>query len=168
MNRLSIAVLVALSATVAQAQELKEGQWEYQTTINGAGGGPQLTAEQRAKIEAAKAQMPPGFKIPGMEIGAGGGITTTFKKCVTKEDLVPPQREEPGVKCDVTKQERSGNRVEFAAHCKGNGTDMTSDGWAEYSGTSMKSEVKARGTTHGQPVDMSINTTGKYLGACGK
>lgn len=167
MKRFSIAVLLAFAASAASAQDLKEGQWEYQTTINGA-GGPQLTPEQRAQLEAAKAQMPPGFKMPGMEFGAGGGITTTFKKCVTKEDLLPPQREEPGVKCEVTRQERSGNRVEFAARCKGKDTDMTSDGWAEYSGSSMKSEVKARGTTHGQPVDMSISTAGKYLGACGK
>ena len=93
-------------------------------------------------------------------------MSMKFKKCMTAKDMLPPQGEEPGEKCETTKQNVSGGRVEFASHCTGKGTDIKAEGWALYTGETMKSETRMKGTDSGEPMDMTLTMTGKYTGPC--
>jgi len=141
------------------ADSIKEGQWEFSNTMKMA-GMPDMS-------ELAK-QLPPGMKLPGgMEMGGGaGGMTMKFKHCVTNDNAQPPMKDQDKMKCEMTKQKRSGTRIEWAQHCTGDKTDFTSEGVANYTGDTMASDVTTKGTISGRPADMTMKTTGTYLGAC--
>lgn len=163
-----------LATAAAQAGDFKEGQWLYEVKMKGEGMG--MTPEQQAEMAAAqkqmeemKKQMPPGFKMPGMggmSFGAEG-MTMKFKKCITEKDMVPPQKEDPKMKCE-SQSTTVGNRVDFSSHCVGDGSNITTVGSATYSGDTMTSQVTIKGNANGQPINNEMDMTGKYLGECKK
>lgn len=150
--------ILALS-TAAFAGSLKEGQWEFSNTMKMA-GMPDMS-------ELAK-KMPPGMKLPGgMSMGGNaGGMTMTMKHCVTAENARPQAKNQDKYKCEMTRQKRDGGHFEWAQHCTGDKTDFTSEGTADYDGDSMTSNWVSKGQMDGHPADMTMSTTGKYLGAC--
>lgn len=155
-----LTALIALPAVAAD--DIKEGQWEFTNTMK-MPGMPDMA-------ELAK-QMPPGMKLPeGLNIGAGagGGMSITMKQCVTNDSARPPIKDESKFNCETTKEERSGGTMQWAMHCTGKNTDFTSEGTATYSGNSMTSDVITQGTLEGHPAEMTMKTTGRYLGACPK
>jgi hypothetical protein len=108
------------------------------------------------------------MKLPGgMEFGgSSGGVTVKLKHCVTNADPKPPMKDDDKMKCEMTRQKREGTRFEWAMRCTGDNTDMISEGKAVYDGASMTSEVNTRGTVEGQPAEMQVKTSGRYLGPC--
>lgn len=150
---------LALCGAALAGESVKEGQWEFSNTMKMA-GMPDMS-------EIAK-QLPPGMKLPGgMELGGNsGGMTMKFKHCVTNDNAQPPMKDQDKFKCEMTKQKRDGGRFEWAQHCTGKNTDFTSEGVANYSGNTMTSEMTSKGTMEGHPADMTMKTTGTYLGAC--
>ena len=148
---LGITTILFSFAAAAQAAEMKEGQWEYTMKMD-MPGMPQMPPGM---------QLPPGMKIPGM-----GGEGYTVKQCVTKDKAVPPQKDSKDMKCEMTKQERKGDTFKWASHCTGKSGEIDSEGTAVYSGDTMTSEMKTHGTMDGHPADMTMKTTGKYLGPC--
>lgn len=154
------ACLLALAAFAVSADGFKEGQWELTTqmTMPGMPQMPQMPALPPG------VQLPPGMKLPTP--AAGGGYTV--KHCMTKDHPVPKaDRENPNMKCDTTKQNFSGGTLEWETHCvTKDGDEMNGKGKATYTGETMSSEAHMTGTSHGHPIDMTMKTTGKYLGPC--
>jgi hypothetical protein len=91
-------------------------------------------------------------------------MTSTFKQCVKADNPVP--RDPRNQDCTTTQMNRSGNTYTWAMHCKTSDGEMDSSGTGTYTGDSMTSKVKIKGNSHGQPVDMTIDITGRYLGPC--
>lgn len=158
MRALIFVSMLAL-ATAVQADGIKEGQWEFSNTMRSP-GMPDMS-------EIAK-NLPPGMKLPGgMEMGGGaGGVTMKVKQCVTNDQPTPAASDQGKMKCETIKQKRNGGRIEWAQHCTGENSDITSEGVATYSGDSMTSEFTSKGTMDGNPTEMAMSTTGRYLGPC--
>lgn len=170
----SIALAFVACALVRAADptplDLKTGEWEYSVTMHMA-GMPQtahpmpqippeqlakLPPEQRAKIEAA-------MKNAG---NLGSGKPMVNKHCVKKEDLANfnPTRLSKSCKTTVTSSSRS--KFEAKVECDEPNNKSTSTIVAEaVSSDSMKFSVVSTGTTNGHPANMTIDGTGKWLGA---
>lgn len=163
MNKM-IAILLGLATSVAFAADgLKEGQWEYTSTTQMA-GMPAMSASEQAQFNEAMKHLPPGTKMPGNVGMNSKGITSTFKQCVKADNPVPSDPHNKD--CQVTKMDRSGNTYTWATHCKTPDGEMDSTGSGTYDGGRMSSKIKINGTSHGKPVNMSMDMTGHYVGPC--
>jgi len=177
--KLSLA-LALLAGTIAWAadpipMDVKTGEWEY-TVTSQMSGMPQAAAgkqmpqippeqlaklppEQRARIEAMMKQ------ASGM--ASGQPTTTTTKRCVTKDDLAklnPNVNKDQSCKMTVTSSSR--NKQEVHMECELNGNKQTGTAVFEaLSSESMKFNVQVAATNNGQPMNMTINGTSKWLGA---
>ena len=115
-----------------------------------------LPPEQRAKIEAA-------LKQAG-NLAAGKPMTTTNKNCVKKQDLTNFNPSGMTKSCKLTVSNSSRSRFEAKVTC--DTPEMKSSGTivAEaLSPESMKFTVVSNGTNNGQPMNMTVNGTGKWL-----
>jgi hypothetical protein len=150
IRSITCAVLVFAAAQAVAGDEPKLGKWEYTTSMQ-MPGMPAMPA------------LPPGVQLPaGMKIG-GGGISRTFEHCVTKEDFVPREEKD----CTVTKNDRKGGTITWAATCNTPQGKADAQGSATYTGDTMKGSTHMTGTTSdGHPFEMTQEMTGKYLGAC--
>jgi hypothetical protein len=166
-----------LAATAAWAADptpldLKTGEWEYTVTMQMSGMGqpsaakmPQIPAdqlaklppEQRAKIEAA-------LKQAG---NIASGKPTTSKNCVKQEDLVrlnPLGNADKSCKLTVINSSRS--KLEAHMDCDSPANKSSSTVTIEASSSeSSKFSVVTTGTTNGHSMNMTVNGTGKWLGA---
>jgi len=140
----------AAASTAVLADGFKEGQWEITTKMD-IPGMPKMPEG---------VQLPPGVKMPGM--GAG----YTAKQCL-KKDQAAPASQRQDLKCEFTHKDFSGDTFSWASHCtSADGGSVDSEGKATYSGDTMTSQVHMHGTQQGHPMDMTMNSTGKYLGPC--
>jgi hypothetical protein len=174
---LAFALLAGTAAWAADPvpMDIKTGQWEYTVTTQ-MSGMPQAAAgkqmpqippeqlaklppEQRAKIEAMMKQ------ASGM--ASGQPTTTTTKSCVKKEDLAklnPSGNRDQSCKMTVTNSSRS--KQEIHMDCESNGNKQTGTMVIEaQSSESMKFNLQVAATNNGQPMNMTINGTSKWLGA---
>ena len=157
-----VAVLGLAASAAALAGEPREGKWDYSSTMK-MDGGPQMPKDMPA--------LPPGVKLPpGMQMPQFGpkGMTMNFSRCVTKDDLVP-KNDSGREKCTVTKMDRKGNTVTWAATCDTPQGKAEGEGTATYTETTMTSTM----TTHINDkemgkIAMTQDITGRYVGACGK
>jgi hypothetical protein len=165
---------VAVWAADLTPLNLKTGEWEYTVTMQ-MSGMPQMAApaqmpqippetlaklppEQRAKIEAAMKQ--------AGNMASGKPMTTTNRNCVKKEDLTNFNPGSMSKSCKLTVASSSGSRFEAKAVCDTPDMKTTGTIVAEaLSSDSMKFTVTSTGTTNGQPMNMTVNGTGKWLGA---
>lgn len=149
---------LVLLSLAASAQDFREGQWEFKSTMKMAG----MPAIPEGLKLPEGIQLPEGMSMPTF---GGGGVQVTNKSCITKESLVPPARQDQQ-DCQLVDQKISGGKVSWRVECKGEDTQMTGIGKGEYSGTRMTASMQMKGTVHGMPVDSAINTEGRFLGAC--
>jgi hypothetical protein len=147
---------------------LKAGEWEYTVTMK-MSGMPQmqhqmpqippeqlakLPPEQRAKIEAA-------MKNAG---NLTAGKPTVNKHCLKKEDLANFNPTHMTKSCKTTVTSSSGSRFEAKVECDDPGNKTASTIVAEaLSAESMKFSVVSSGTSNGEPMNMTISGTGKWL-----
>jgi hypothetical protein len=158
-------------ALPAGAQDMKPGLWELNNKVGSADG--QMNAAM-AEMQKQLASMPPEqrqamqqmMERNGMQIGAGGALTT--RMCMTKEMI---QRKEFPVQEGDCKQKvtpLSAKRMKVVFSCtnppaSGEG-EMTLD-----SDTSYHAKMHIKGTDGGRQQTMDMDVTGKWLGAdCGK
>jgi hypothetical protein len=87
---------------------------------------------------------------------------TSYKKCLTKKDLVP-QKEEKGQECKVKSKNVQGNTVTWDMDCTGQGGKMNSKGKVTYEGTVMHGTMHI--TVEGQP-PITNKVIGKRIGPC--
>jgi hypothetical protein len=172
---LALAFLSGAAAWAADPTplDLKTGQWEYTVTMQMA-GVPQASAaqmpqippdqlaklppEQRARVEAA-------LKQAG-NMAAGKPTTTTNKSCVKKEDLANFNPTSMAKSCKTTVSSSSRSKFEAKVDCDTPENKYTSTIVAEaLSAESMKFRVVSSGTANGQPMNMTLNGTGKWLSA---
>lgn len=168
-------LVLALFGTAAWAADptplnMKTGEWEYTVTMQ----SPQMAAqmkqipqippeqlaklppEQRARIEAA-------MKNAGAVMG---GQPTVNKNCVKKEDLANFNPTDMTKTCKMTVNSSSSSKFEATVACDNSDNKTTSKIVAEaLSPESVKFSVVSSGTMNGQPMNMTINGTGKWLSA---
>jgi hypothetical protein len=145
----------AVAAPLLAAEPIKEGRWQYTM---------QMEMPNMPKVEMpANVQLPPGMKLPQM---GPKGMTMNYERCVTKDDLVP-RNDKGRDNCTVTKKTQRGNSVDWAVSCDTPHGKMQGAGTATYSGDTMNSKMHLTGTDdRGQPIDVTQNVSGRYLGAC--
>ena len=163
MQKHLVVLLGLVSVATFAADGLKEGQWEYTSTTQMA-GMPAMSAADQAQFNEAMKHLPPSTKLPGSIGMSSKGITSTFKQCVKADNPVPSDPHNKD--CQVTKMDHSGNTYTWATHCKTHDGEIDSTGSGTYEGDLMTSKIKIKGTSHGQPVNMSMDMTGRYLGPC--
>jgi hypothetical protein len=117
--------------------------------------------------------MPQGQKLPpGVEIRPDGSVHVTHSVCVSAKNpppLGPPKPPSgPGQpNCKLDKMERTGGDVHWAMTCSGQQGTTHAEGEAHYRGDTMDASTKTHTAgVNGPPVDMTENTTGRFLGAC--
>lgn len=150
----ALACAVVVTPVLA-AEPVKEGRWQYTM---------QMDVPGMPKVEMpANVQLPPGMKLPQM---GPKGMTVNYEHCITKDDLVP--RNDKGQEnCTITKKSQRGNTVDWAASCDTPHGKMKGEGTATYTADTMTSKTHLTGTDNrGQPIDITQNVSGRYLGAC--
>jgi hypothetical protein len=168
-----------LASTAAWAADptplnLKTGEWEYTVTVQMT-GMPQMSAKQMPQIPPETlAKMPPDqrAKVEAMlkqagDMTSGKPTTSTNKNCVKKEDLVklnPMANDDKS--CKMTVLNSSSSKLEAKVDCDspGNKTSSTITIQA-LSSDSSKFSLTSSGTSNGQPMNMTMNGTGKWLSA---
>lgn len=165
------AAVLAFIVLAAHAQTQAPGLWEHTMKMKSAGGEMEKAQAEMHKQMAAmppeqRKQMEQAMGGRGMAMGAQG---TSVKVCLTKEQAA--RAAEPRMQGDCTRQDvqRSGNTMKFKFACtkpqpsSGEG-EMTFPSDKAYTGkTSVTTQVK------GQPQQMNMEMSGKWLGAdCGE
>lgn len=161
-------VLAACAASGASAQTLKPGLWEMQQRIQGnpelerqlAQARQQMAAlppEQRKQMEAMMARQ-------GVQVGPGGaGVRMCLTREMVERDEVPVNEGD----CRTTRSQRTGNTLSMAFTC----TKPPSSGESQVTFTSPEaytSRTTVTSTVDGRPEKMTVEGTGKWLGAdCG-
>lgn len=86
---------------------------------------------------------------------------TTYNDCITKEDLVPQEKQQ-AEGCKVIKNSISGNTVNWKVECQGENGKSTSTGKITYTNTTAKGEI----VVNAQGMNMKSKMNGKYIGSC--
>lgn len=160
MYKYGVAMIsLVLSTAAFAAGEPKEGKWDYTSQMK-MDGGPQMPAG---------IQLPPGVKLPpGVQMPQFGpnGMTMNFSRCVTKDDLVP-KNDQGKEKCTVTKMDRKGNTVNWAATCDTPQGKAQGEGTATYTSDTMTATMTTTiNDKEMGKIKMTQNMTGRYAGAC--
>jgi hypothetical protein len=97
---------------------------------------------------------------------------TTFKQCLTEEDLVPKSdggKQGQSSNCEVKDQKISGNTVTWSVECNDpQAGKMTGSGSLTYAGTTFSGKSTMTMTMGGQTMKVHTELSGKWLGACEK
>jgi hypothetical protein len=153
---------------------LKTGEWEYTVTMQMT-GMPQQSAQQMPQIPPETlAKLPPDQRAKieammkqGANMAAGKPTTTTNKNCVKKEDLTklnPLGNDDKS--CKMTVVNSSSSKLEAKIDCDSPGNKTTSTVTIQALGSdSSKFSLVSNGTSNGQPMNMTVNGTGKWLSA---
>ncbi|WP_373073965.1 DUF3617 domain-containing protein [Sulfurimonas sp.] len=87
--------------------------------------------------------------------------STTYSDCITKEDLVPQEKQQANG-CKVIEKKIVGNTVKWKIECKDENGKSTSTGKITYTKTTAKGEI----VVNAQGMNMKSNINGKYIGSC--
>lgn len=139
-TRLCAAFLLGAAGIAHAAPNMKEGLWEITVKM---------------EMPGMPTSMPP----------------QTTQQCVTRKDLDNPQKMTPGAdarnQCSVTNYKMEGNTATWSMACKGP-QQMTGSGSVTYNGTSYTGNSKMSMNQGGRTMNMTMNYSGKYVGACRK
>jgi len=173
----ALALLAGTAAWAADTVPLdvKTGEWEYTVTTQmggmsmpqGAAAGmptippeqlAKMPPEQRAKVEAAMKQA--GAMMSGKP------TTTTSQSCIKKDDLAKmmPNSGRDQSSCKTTLVSSSRNKQELKMDCDSNGGKQTGTVIVEaVSPESTKFSLQITAVQNGQPMNMTVNGTSKWL-----
>ncbi len=167
----AVAALFTLMAGTVLAQGLP-GLWEVTQKM---GGNPEIEKamadmqKQMAAMPAAeRKQMEAMMGGKGMSMpGAAAGGATVIKTCVTKEMVERPQMPMQQADCTSTVLEKTGTSTKMKYTC----TKPPSTGEGQFTFAGDKAytmKMKINSMADGKPQTMTIDGTGKWLGAdCG-
>ncbi len=165
-----LATTVMLGAACAHAQTQAPGLWEHTFKVTSQGGEME---KAQAQMQAQLAAMPPEqrkkiedmMKSRGVAMGAQG---TTVKFCVTKEQAAKPAEPHMTGDCKQSDIQRRGNTMSYTYACT---TPRQFSGEGQITHISDKAytgKSKLTMQVKGQPQQMGIEMTGKWLAAdCG-
>jgi hypothetical protein len=163
MNKL-LTLLVAsctvLCTSLAHAEGMKPGLWEFATQMSGADmpAMPAIPEAQRKKMEAM------GIKMP-----QAGGMGVTTRVCITPEQAkkgVPPHAGNNDEKCEQTDVKTSGKTTSWKMVCSGK-HKMTGSGSVTYDNAehfSGETTMNTQDGPHG-PMTMNNKFSGSFLSA---
>jgi hypothetical protein len=174
MKLFAIGLLAGAAARAADPTplDLKTGEWEYTVTMH-MSGMPEASAQPMPQIPPeALAKLPPDQRAKleaAMKRASDvtSGKPTTSKSCVKKEDLA---KLNPGgnvdKSCKMTVLSSSHSKQEIKMDCNSPDNKSTSTVTIEaLSSESSKFSLVSSGTANGQPMNMTMNGTGKWLSA---
>lgn len=152
--------LASLAASAAEPLNVKPGLWEMSTTAATSGSMippallAQMSAEQRARIEAAMKQR-----------AAGGSRTTSSKTCITKEDLlrgsINADKDEDQKNCQYRVVTQTATRMETHFHCAGEGARDGEMKMEAVSPEQLKGAIQVA-TSEGK---VTVQMAGRWLGS---
>lgn len=121
----ALAACLALGCSLGQAQQLRPGLWEHQTTMKtGSGQMEAAMARMKEQLDA----MPPAKRKQIEEamgrqgLGAGlpaAGEPMAVKVCLTPDQAARNEIAQQQGQCKQTGSTRSGNTVKFTLECSG-------------------------------------------------
>lgn len=168
----AVSCMVLSVHSVAHAEGMKAGLWEYKGKISSASG--ELEAAM-AEARAAMASMPPEQRrmmeqmmaAQGMEMSVGADNTQVMRMCVTEKEAENFDiQSDPECQQDIV--ERSGNRIKIRFACGG---ESQSKGEADITfsdGSSFKGTVTVHTVEDGERETMTLQQEGRWLGTdCG-
>lgn len=89
----------------------------------------------------------------------------TSKVCMPKGGEADPKYTQSGDRnCTMTDVKHSGNTVKFKGTCVNQGETMNVAGETSHDGSSFKSNMKMTGKSRGEPVNMTMVSSGKRIG----
>ncbi len=91
----------------------------------------------------------------------------TFRRCITREDMVPRQEDRPGQECKVLKTDVKGDTVTWVMECRDNNGTTRAEGRATYRGESFDGEVRVTMESAGMKgMEMIQQISGRWMGSC--
>jgi hypothetical protein len=99
-------------------------------------------------------------EMAGMSFSMPG---SSFRQCITREDLVPRQQE-PQQTCEMLENRIEGDTVIWKIRCTTEGGPVTSEGRITYHGDSLEGVINTTGPQI--PGGMKQTMQGKRVGAC--
>ncbi|MGC9952343.1 MAG: DUF3617 domain-containing protein [Bryobacteraceae bacterium] len=149
---------------------LKAGEWEYSVTMKMTGMPqmpqqmPQIPPDQLAKLPPdQRARIEAAMKNAG---NLAAGKPTVNRRCLKEKDLANFNPTHMAKSCKTTVTSSSGSRFEAKVECNDPDNKTTSTIVAEaLSAESMKFSMVSSGTANGDPMNMTLNGTGKWLSA---
>jgi hypothetical protein len=153
--------LSSLSTSALAASMMKPGLWEVNMKSDAMKNMPKISPEQ---IEMMRKK---GINVPDMKDG-GMAVKSCISKAMAERDSAP-EMNQAQTGCQAKNYQRTGNGYSLDLVCdgpnmKGAGTVKGTFANAE----NFSSTYTFKGTSHGHPVDMKQESTGKWLSAdCG-
>lgn len=167
MKKTLFLALAVAAALPAAAQSLKPGLWEIQQKMAGNAEMEKQMAQARAQIAALPPEQRKQMEAMMARQGVQPGNGNTLRICMSKE--MAERNEVPAAQgdCKITNQGRSGNTVKMAFNCSNppssGETEVTTSGPEAYT-----TKTVATATVDGRPQKMTMEGSGKWLGAdCG-
>jgi hypothetical protein len=166
-----LAALTVAAAGSAAAQTLKPGLWELQHKSGGNAEVDKAMADMREQMASMppeqRKQMEAMMASRGMQMSPSAAGGMAMKMCMTKEMVERNEINDKRGDCKTTQKQRSGNTLKMAFTCSNppsrGETQVTFNGAEAYS-----SKTTVTTTTDGKPETMTVEGTGKWLGAdCG-
>ncbi len=173
----ALSFLALLLPLAAQAQSLKPGLWEHQSSLKSA--DPQMEAAM-ARMKEQMAAMPPEQRQQmeammarqGMSLGAGpaggAGPGMTVKVCLTPEQAARNEVAQHDGHCKQTSSSRSGNTVKFKIECSAPQNATGEGEFTVVSDKEHKGRLNITSQRGGKTQTMEITHSARWLGAdCG-
>ena len=177
MQKVLLVAAICLLASVVIAAtgqvtplNVKTGLWQVSVTTTGSGGAPSLPPEMQAKLDQMSPEQRAKIEEMMKSRFSGAPQTTTYKKCVTKEDLNKNAFGKSDDKCTWTVLNSTGTDMEVkGTSCEAGKT------YGMYTDINMKlhvvdsenvnAAVQASATANGHTTNINGTYTGKWLGA---
>ena len=165
-----LSATLLFTALAAGAQTQAPGLWEHAFTVKSAGGEMErVLAEMKKQMDAMppeqRQQVEQMMASRGVKMGAKGG---SGKVCLSKEQAARPAEPKVPEGCTQQVDQRSARTVKFHFDCT---KPSVSRGEGEMNYLSEKAytgKMNITGEVSGKPQQMSMDMTGKWLGAdCG-
>lgn len=169
---LCLAVICLLGSLVFAANEplnVKTGLWQV-TETSTATGLPPITPEMQARLDKMTPEQRAQLQAAMNSRFNGTPQTTTYKTCVTKDELNKNAFDGPDEKCTWTVVNSTGSDMEAqgtscaAGKNQGMKTDITMKLHAVDS-ENVKATVQGTSTGNGNTVNVNAAFTGKWIGA---
>ena len=169
----AIGAALLAATTLAQAQSMKPGLWEYSSTMKSASGEMEAAM---AEAQKQMASMPPEQRkqfeqmmaAQGMASSPGGRGPQVTRVCVTPEEAANFDiQSDPQCKQEITQRSASGMKMRFA--CTGDGKTEGEGSISLRGDTAFTSNFVIKTQSGGKSDRFDMTQNGKWIGAdCGK
>ena len=98
-------------------------------------------------------------------MGAPRSHTTT--QCLNESGVSPSTlMKDMAQGCELLNSNTSSNSMDWKVKCQQEGGEMTGDGRVSSTGDTLQGGMNMKMSFNGQAMDMSVEWTGKHIGAC--